>query len=36
LGYLFKGEYKSREMEEILIFITPHILKEKVMDESQE
>ncbi|MCG2831472.1 MAG: type IV pilus secretin PilQ, partial [Desulfobacteraceae bacterium] len=33
LGYLFKGEYKSREMEEILIFITPHILKEKVMDE---
>jgi len=33
LGYLFKGEYKSNDMEEILIFITPHILKEKVMDE---
>ncbi len=36
LGYLFKGKYKSKEMEEILIFITPYILKEKVMDESQE
>ena len=36
LGYLFKGEYKSKDMEEILIFITPHILKERVMDESQE
>jgi type IV pilus assembly protein PilQ len=33
LGYLFKGEYKSNDMEEILIFITPHILKEKNMDE---
>jgi len=36
LGYLFKGETRSTEMEEILIFITPHILKERVMDESQE
>ena len=26
LGYLFKGEQTSREMEELLIFITPHIL----------
>ncbi len=29
LGYLFKGASKSKDMEEILIFITPHILKEK-------
>lgn len=27
LGYLFKNESKSEQMEEILIFITPHILK---------
>ncbi len=27
LGYLFKNQGKSRQMEEILIFITPHILK---------
>jgi len=33
LGYLFKGEYKSKEMEEILIFITPYILKEKISEE---
>ena len=26
LGYLFKGKSKSTEMEEVLIFITPHIL----------
>jgi len=29
LGYLFKGKGKSNEMEELLIFITPHILKKK-------
>ncbi|MBU2522050.1 MAG: type IV pilus secretin PilQ [Proteobacteria bacterium] len=33
LGYLFKGTSKSNTMEDVLIFITPHILKEKVMDE---
>ena len=27
LGYLFKGEAKNKTMEEVLIFITPHILK---------
>ncbi len=27
LGWLFKGNYKAEEMEEVLIFITPHILK---------
>ncbi len=27
LGYLFKNESKQEQMEEILIFITPHILK---------
>lgn len=27
LGYLFKGEDKGKLMEEVLIFITPHILK---------
>ncbi|MCP4579476.1 MAG: type IV pilus secretin PilQ [Deltaproteobacteria bacterium] len=30
LGYLFRGESKSNEMQDVLIFITPHILKEKV------
>lgn len=33
LGYLFKGEGKSNKMEEVLIFITPHILKEKLAGE---
>jgi type IV pilus assembly protein PilQ len=28
LGYLFKKEARETEMEEVLIFITPHILKE--------
>ena len=27
LGHLFKGKSKSTEMEEVLIFITPRILK---------
>jgi len=31
LGYLFKGEEQSRTMQDLLIFITPHILKEKVI-----
>ena len=31
-GYLFKSEAKEDEMEEVLIFITPHILDEKVAD----
>ena len=29
LGRLFKGSNKSNNMEEVLIFITPHILKEQ-------
>jgi type IV pilus assembly protein PilQ len=29
LGYLFKGQGKSNQMEEVLIFLTPHILKKK-------
>lgn len=33
LGYLFKGKSRSKDMEEILIFITPYILKQKMMDE---
>jgi type IV pilus assembly protein PilQ len=29
LGYLFKGESKSSQMQELLIFITPHILERR-------
>ncbi|BBO66994.1 type II/III secretion system protein [Desulfosarcina alkanivorans] len=29
LGYLFKGESSNRQMQELLIFITPHILKRR-------
>ncbi len=29
LGYLFKGESKSNQMQDLLIFITPHILKQR-------
>jgi type IV pilus assembly protein PilQ len=29
LGYLFKGESRNRQMQELLIFITPHILKRR-------
>ncbi len=29
LGYLFKGDSDSNRMEDILIFITPHILKKR-------
>ena len=32
LGYLFKSKGKSKNMEEVLIFITPHILKKKAAD----
>lgn len=32
LGWLFKNKYNSEDMEEVLIFITPHILKEKIME----
>ena len=32
LGYLFKSKGDSSTMEEVLIFITPHILKERVED----
>lgn len=31
LSWLFKGTNRQREMEEVLIFITPYILKEKVI-----
>jgi type IV pilus assembly protein PilQ len=30
LGYLFKGESKGKQMQELLIFITPHILKRRL------
>ena len=36
LGYLFKGTSKENEMTDVLIFITPHILKERVLAESQD
>ncbi|MFO7715684.1 type IV pilus secretin PilQ [Desulfosarcina sp.] len=29
LGYLFKGESKNNQMQDLLIFITPHILKRR-------
>jgi type IV pilus assembly protein PilQ len=38
LGYLFKGKENKDTLEELLIFITPHILGERFgddMDESQ-
>lgn len=31
LGWLFKGESKSETMEEVLIFITPNILKQEML-----
>lgn len=34
VGWLFKGESRSDTMEEVLIFITPHILPPKVSEES--
>lgn len=36
LGYLFKNDSKRYEMEEILIFITPHILKTQPVVETGE
>lgn len=36
LGYLFKNESKQYEMEEILIFITPHILESQPSAASME
>ncbi|MEE8541143.1 MAG: type IV pilus secretin PilQ, partial [Desulfobacterales bacterium] len=30
LGFLFKGDSESNKMEDILIFITPHILKKRL------
>ena len=36
LGYFFKGIDKKNELEDILIFITPHILKEHVAEATQE
>jgi type IV pilus assembly protein PilQ len=36
LGYLFKGESKADKMEEVLIFITPHILEKRVAGEQNE
>lgn len=36
LGWLFKSTSKDKEMDDLLIFITPHILKERVVAEAQE
>lgn len=36
LGWLFKGDYKSDAMEEVLIFITPHVLKTESGDDAKE
>jgi type IV pilus assembly protein PilQ len=33
LGWLFKNTSNSNEMEDLLIFITPHILKERPFEE---
>lgn len=32
LGYLFKGTSKSNTMEDVLIFITPHILRQELVE----
>ena len=36
LGWLFKSDSKASTMEEVLIFITPYVLKEKGEDKEQE
>lgn len=36
LGWLFKGEDTAEAMEEVLIFITPHVLKAGVADKVKE
>jgi len=33
LGWLFRGKEKTKSMEEILIFITPHILGQRIAEE---
>jgi type IV pilus assembly protein PilQ len=33
LGWLFKGDYKAEDMEEVIVFITPHILKTAAAEE---
>ncbi len=35
LGWFFKGTQKQSEMEDLLIFITPYILEERVVAETQ-
>jgi len=35
LGWFFKNTSKKNEMEELLIFITPHILKEQIAGETE-
>ena len=30
LGVFFRGEATTRDMEDVLIFITPHILKQRI------
>ncbi|MEA1935338.1 MAG: type IV pilus secretin PilQ [Thermodesulfobacteriota bacterium] len=35
LGWLFKGKYDSEDMEEVLIFITPYILKAGTAGEAE-
>jgi type IV pilus assembly protein PilQ len=34
LGYLFKTDSRSEEMEEVLIFITPHVLKAQAANQA--
>ncbi len=36
LGWLFKSQSKDKEMDDLLIFITPHILKERVVTGTKE
>lgn len=36
LGYLFRGKAKEDTMEEVLIFITPHILKKQMMSDASQ
>ena len=33
LGYLFRGTRKSNTMEDVLIFITPHILQKRIVSD---
>jgi type IV pilus assembly protein PilQ len=34
LGWLFRGESRSEQLQDLLIFITPHILKKEVEDQA--